>query len=645
MSVIGKLGKKVLSGCLVVGITLTQLGIFPVRVSAADSDNGLEYLLNVDFTKINLSEVINDGWVATNGTGTISSVEEDGKNVLKITNSVGNGKTSFVKSGLNITQSVNRYISFETKVKLGEISSNAQLNFPYFYALGRSKPYSTLYVDNNGMGTHIRNTSEGSSSENSGTKTRIADQSVGKWRTIRMDYDLKQNNYNIFVDNELVLYQGKTRNDHQAFDKLEFYLGDGVNKGTLYFEYIKIWKTDGPLVKSHTEPQVYYVSSEGNDESAGTSQATSWKSLERVNAETFIPGDKILFKRGDKWQNKTLYPKGSGGEGKPIKIASYGDSQAALPAIAANAQVNDAVYLFNQEYWEISELDVSNTSEGYTGERNGTNGALLKDLRGIHITGKDVDTLSGINLHNLYVHDVTGYDAWIGGLNDTNTTNWKEPGIIMNTGWDFSKRTGGILIEALKPSGNTPTIFKNVTLTDSTLEHNSFGAFTIKQWNGGSNGPKWAQRNSNATPPYYNDSNFKPHENITVKGNYIDQSGDYNANGIYITSAKNVLVEDNVVKNPGVCGIELYFVDNAIVQHNEVYGSRAKAGGADSNGIDPDRHVTNTIIQYNYVHDNGDGILVCGFAYNSVIIRYNLLKDVSVKFHTHFFNINLMKIL
>jgi LPXTG-motif cell wall-anchored protein len=376
-----------------------------------------------------------------------------------------------------------------------------------------------------------------------------------------------------------------------------------------------------------TVGHTYYVSNDGNDGSAGTTPETAWKSLDKVNAQTFTAGDQILFRRGDKWDNKTLYPKGSGSDGNPIKIASYGDSQAALPAIAANAQVNDAVYLYNQQYWEISELDISNTSAGYTGERNATNGALLKDLRGIHITGKDVATLSGINLHNLYVHDVTGYDAWIGGLNDTNTTTWKEPGIIMNTGWDFSKRTGGILIEALKPSGSTPTIFKNITLADSTLEHNSFGAFTIKQWSGGSSGPQWAKRSTSATAPAYSDSNFKPHENITVRGNYIDQTGDYNANGIYVTSSKNVLVENNVVKNPGVCGIELYYVDNAVVQHNEVYGSRPKAGGADSNGIDPDREVTNTIIQYNYVHDNGDGILVCGFDYNSVIIRYNLLKD------------------
>ena len=54
-----------------------------------------------------------------------------------------------------------------------------------------------------------------------------------------------------------------------------------------------------------------------------------------------------------------------------------------------------------------------------------------------------------------------------------------------------------------------------------------------------------------------------------------------------------------------------------------------KAGGADSNGIDADRATTTTIIQYNYVHDNGDGILICQFAFGDSIVRYNVLINNS----------------
>ena len=65
------------------------------------------------------------------------------------------------------------------------------------------------------------------------------------------------------------------------------------------------------------------------------------------------------------------------------------------------------------------------------------------------------------------------------------------------------------------------------------------------------------------------------------------------------------------------------------VQYNETFGTKQKAGGADSNGIDTDRATTGAVVQYNYVHDNGDGILVCQFAFGDSIVRYNLLINNS----------------
>ena len=65
------------------------------------------------------------------------------------------------------------------------------------------------------------------------------------------------------------------------------------------------------------------------------------------------------------------------------------------------------------------------------------------------------------------------------------------------------------------------------------------------------------------------------------------------------------------------------------VQKNETFGTKAKAGGADSNGIDTDKATTKTIIQYNYFHDNGDGILICQFSFGDSIIRYNILQNNS----------------
>jgi hypothetical protein len=71
----------------------------------------------------------------------------------------------------------------------------------------------------------------------------------------------------------------------------------------------------------------------------------------------------------------------------------------------------------------------------------------------------------------------------------------------------------------------------------------------------------------------------------------------------------------------------MYFADQVTVQHNEVYQTSKKAGGADFNAIDPDKATTNIVVQYNFVHDNGDGILLCEFSFGSVIVRYNVLKS------------------
>ena len=68
----------------------------------------------------------------------------------------------------------------------------------------------------------------------------------------------------------------------------------------------------------------YYVSSgSGNDANSGTSAATAWKTIAKVNSQTFQAGDSILFKRGDVW-NESLVPPSSGAAGNPIAFDAYG---------------------------------------------------------------------------------------------------------------------------------------------------------------------------------------------------------------------------------------------------------------------------------------------------------------------------------
>jgi hypothetical protein len=85
----------------------------------------------------------------------------------------------------------------------------------------------------------------------------------------------------------------------------------------------------------------YYVSSStGNDSNSGASSSTAWQTIAHVNGQSFQPGDLILFKLGDVW-NESLAPGSSGSSGNPITFDAYGSGAApnltgyyAVPATA-----------------------------------------------------------------------------------------------------------------------------------------------------------------------------------------------------------------------------------------------------------------------------------------------------------------------
>ncbi len=68
----------------------------------------------------------------------------------------------------------------------------------------------------------------------------------------------------------------------------------------------------------------YYVSSSsGSDANSGTSAGAAWASVAKVNAQSLQPGDSVLFKRGDIW-NESLAPLSSGTAASPISFDAYG---------------------------------------------------------------------------------------------------------------------------------------------------------------------------------------------------------------------------------------------------------------------------------------------------------------------------------
>ena len=70
----------------------------------------------------------------------------------------------------------------------------------------------------------------------------------------------------------------------------------------------------GITIKSYSKN--YYVKSTGDDNNTGLSDAQAWATIAKVNASSFLPGDTILFNKGDTWRETLTVP--SSGSTGPI---------------------------------------------------------------------------------------------------------------------------------------------------------------------------------------------------------------------------------------------------------------------------------------------------------------------------------------
>jgi hypothetical protein len=320
----------------------------------------------------------------------------------------------------------------------------------------------------------------------------------------------------------------------------------------------------------------YYVDSvAGSDENIGTSADAAWKSLEKVNRRIFAAGDKVLFKSGSKWTGQ-LWLKGSGSEQRPIVVNKYGGD--AKPIIDGAGRVEAAVLLQNQEYWEINNLEITNSGSG------------SRMRRGVHVDADNYGDVHHVYLRFLTIHDVNGTDK--------------------------VKTNGGI--NYTSEGSSKPSRFVDLRIENNRIYHvDRSGIFG---WSS-----HWVR------------SKWYPSLGVIVQGNTLDDIG---GDGIVVVATDGALVENNVVSRANQrsagynVGIWPWSADNTVVQYNEVYGTR---GQRDGEGFDSDWNSRNTLIQYNYSHDNDGGfLLICNegrmdvgsSAGNSgTVVRYNISQN------------------
>src|SRR5262245_6094313 len=86
----------------------------------------------------------------------------------------------------------------------------------------------------------------------------------------------------------------------------------------------------------HGAPQsgtTYYVCPTGDDAFSGTSPDDAWRTLDRVNQQSLLPGDSVLLE-GDSTFSGTLRlsPPEAGTPTEPIVFGSYGQGRAVISA-------------------------------------------------------------------------------------------------------------------------------------------------------------------------------------------------------------------------------------------------------------------------------------------------------------------------
>ncbi len=329
----------------------------------------------------------------------------------------------------------------------------------------------------------------------------------------------------------------------------------------------------------------YFISPSGNDNYSGLSIKDAWKSLDRVNRAVFQPGDIILFQSGGTWFGQ-MKPQGSGEEGKPVTLSSYGLGN--RPVINIGRSEGAGIRLTNQSWWEISNMEITSGAPPESGI--GRQGIVAVAM------GED-QHVNHIIVRNCYIHDIWGQ---LGG--NTEYVGYYSCGILVRIQRDRNRNRN-----------QPPT----TTIDDVLIENNRIERFDkcgIISW-----GPK---------------------NNVIVRNNVMDNLG---GDGIFVNGTYKGIIEYNKVKRscmrsgnldipggeewwPHTAAIWIQNATETLMQFNEVYDTGREKANGDGNAYDFDFNCKNCICQYNYSKKNHGFLLIMNQTFGN-IARYNISEN------------------
>jgi len=332
----------------------------------------------------------------------------------------------------------------------------------------------------------------------------------------------------------------------------------------------------------------YYVSPFGNDSHSGTSAQTPWRTIDKANAIDLNPGDKVLFQAGHDYPgNLLLTAEDAGTLKQPVVIGSYGSGRATIKAgNSSGVTVRNAGSVVVENLIVIGYDYRTNVGSGIKIVNELPNNQKLEYIR-VH----NVEAAGFGRRKNPVLQPPNGCGIFVGGY----------------------------------ASDKSKSGYEDVRITDCvTYQNEYFGILITGYWQDDPD----TYANSNVYVGY-----CKMYDNPGDPNYFENHSG----SGILMEDVDGGIIEYCEAYNNGYkggckvggpIGIWAAVANNVIIQFCESHHNRA--GKGDGGGFDFDGGTTNSILQYNYSHDNdGAGYLICSYknaphTFNNNIVRYNI---------------------
>ncbi|KON28672.1 hypothetical protein AC481_00880 [miscellaneous Crenarchaeota group archaeon SMTZ-80] len=368
--------------------------------------------------------------------------------------------------------------------------------------------------------------------------------------------------------------------------KQEMSLRTGFKKRQPWFRYGFLILVIFGIISCRIQPikrigEKYYISSTGSDQSSGTSSNRPWRTISKINEMSFGPGDHILFHGGETFEGTLRFDEADlGSPLNPIVISTYGKRRATIDAGGSSG-----IILSNTAGFEIKNLIVKGNWKANS--QTGNEG-------------------TGIHVYTDYSNEVKRRYIRI---DNVEVKGYKHVGISIDAMNGDEIQNG----------------FEDVQITNCIVHDN--GGAGIATYGDSTSGKSWSHKNLSI-------GHCKAYNN---KG-LIGSSGN-SGNGIVISNVDGAVIERCVAYNngelnnhpgEGPIGIWAWCANDVTIQHNESYSNKSRT--RDGGGFDLDGGVTNSVMQYNYSHDNdGAGYGLYQFKeappFHNNVVRYNISQN------------------